>query len=143
MREKRGHLLLLSQNASKKRGILSAMKVSRTSLAWSEVAQRMMVGKFWDLLTGSDEFWIISRGFFANADDKITDLSARGDGFGASAEGFLQMQIIRSQTYRLEVMVSEHQAKSFANADDKITGLSARSDGFGASTEGLQMQKIR
>ena len=72
----------------------------------------------------------------ACADDKIMDLSARGDGFGASAEG-LQMQMIRSRTYRPEVMVSEHQSKGFANAEDKITDLSARGDDFGASAEGF------
>ena len=44
------------------------------------------------------------------------------------------MQMIRSRTYRSEVMVSEHQL-SVANVDDKIMDLSARSDGFEASAK--------
>ena len=71
----------------------------------------------------------------ASADDKITDLSARSDGYWTSAEG-LQLQMIRYRSYRPEVMVTRHQPE-IANEDDKISALSARGDGFGASTEGF------
>ena len=87
-----------------------------------------------DLSTRSDGFRA-STGGFANADDKITDLSARSD-LEHQPEG-LQMQMIRSWTYRPEAMVLEHQPE-VANSDDKITDLSARSDAFGASAEGCK-----
>ena len=59
---------------------------------------------FSDLSFRSDEFRIISWEV-ATADDKISDLSARDDGFRASA-GRLQLQMIRYRTYRPEMMVT-------------------------------------